>query len=125
MDGPRWWTRKLATEEDPISLEPLRKLRYPPFQCKTDPSLAHDTSSDWFDGRVLANYLVATAHFVHPISRRELAREECVALDRYCIEHQLCGAHVTTVFDCAQSSSPGQANVAQAGCSQSPSTSHT
>ena len=53
-----WWTSTLACEEDPISLEPLRKLRYPPFQCKTDPNLPHPTSSDWFDGKVLAAYLV-------------------------------------------------------------------
>ena len=105
-----WWTRDLATVEDPISLEPLRKLRYPPFQCKTDPTLLHGTSSDWFDGCVLANYLVSTAHFVHPISRRDLTREECVALDHYCAEHQLDGGHVTEVFDAA---SAGDASVAQ------------
>ena len=76
--GTRWWVTALAQEDDPISLEPLRKLRYPPFECRTDPSLPHRTSSDWFDGRVLAHYLVATANFVHPISRRELSRVECV-----------------------------------------------
>ena len=43
--GARWWARELAHEEDPISLEPLRKLRYPPFECKTDPSLPHRTST--------------------------------------------------------------------------------
>ena len=107
----KWWITQLACEEDPISLEPLRKLRYPPFECKTDPSLPHATSSDWFDGRVLANYLVATANFVHPISRRELSREECAALDHYCTEHRLGGAHVTEVFDCAQTA-PGTTNLA-------------
>ena len=84
--GARWWTTSLATLEDPISLEPLRKLRYPPFKLPTDPSLAHTTDSDWFDGHILANYLVSTASFVHPISRREISREECVALDAYCTE---------------------------------------
>ena len=56
-------------------------------------------AADWFDGIVLAHYLVATAHFVHPISRRELSRDECVALDAYCVEHRLGSAHVTSVFD--------------------------
>ena len=58
---PKWWTVELAAEEDPISLEPLRKLRYPAFECKADPTLTHRTNSDYFDGRVLAHYLVATA----------------------------------------------------------------
>ena len=56
-------------------------------------------AADWFDGIVLAHYLVATAHFVHPISRRELSRDECVAPDAYCVEHRLGSAHVTSVFD--------------------------
>ena len=43
---------------DPISLEPLRSLRYPPFELRADPSLTHATSSDWFDGAVLAAYLI-------------------------------------------------------------------
>ena len=108
--GTRWWVTALSQEDDPISLEPLRKLRYPPFECRADPTLRHRTSSDWFDGRVLAHYLVATANFVHPISRRELSRVECVALDEYCQEHRLGSAHVADVFDGAQS---GEASVAQ------------
>ena len=92
--GARWWTTSLATLEDPISLEPLRKLRYPPFKLPTDPSLAHTTDSDWFDGHILANYLVSTASFVHPISRRDITREECVALDAYCTECVV--AHLST-----------------------------
>ena len=98
----RWWISTLATIEDPISLEPLRTLRYPPFKCPTDPSLSHDTDCDWFDGLVLANYLCSTASFVHPISRRELLRDECRALDAYCTEHNLCTPFVTRVFDGAQ-----------------------
>jgi len=46
---PDWW--RSSTAEDPISLEPLRVLKYPPFECKTDLTLSHATSSDWFDGR--------------------------------------------------------------------------
>ena len=103
----KWWVVELASEEDPISLEPLRKLRYPPFQCRADLSLPHRTASDWFDGRVLAHYLVATANFQHPISRRELGREECVDLDQYCVEHHLGGAHVTQVFDGAKAGEAG------------------
>ena len=46
-----WWTAPAyATLEDPISLEPIRTLRYPPFSLVADPSLPHWTSSDYFDG---------------------------------------------------------------------------
>ena len=83
----RWWTRELAGECDPISLEPLRSLRYPPFECKADPTLSHGTGSDWFDGVTLAAYLVSTGQFFHPISRRELVREDCASLDEYLVEH--------------------------------------
>ena len=48
--GPRWWTRALASEVDPISLEPLRSLHYPPYECRADTSVTHQTGSDWFDG---------------------------------------------------------------------------
>ena len=93
-----WWKSELAHEEDPISLEPLRKLRYPPFRLRADPELPHWVSADWFDGRVLASYLVSTGRFAHPISRRELARNECAALDAYLREHQLGDAHVELVW---------------------------
>ena len=50
--------------EDPISLEPLRRLRFPPFRCPADPELRHGTDSDWFDGGVLASYLVCEGALV-------------------------------------------------------------
>jgi hypothetical protein len=78
------------TESDPISLEP----RFPPFDLGTDES--HAT---YFDGRVLANYLVSTGSFIHPISRRELTRDECKRLDAYLREHRLGNAGVLYAFD--------------------------
>ena len=84
MTTSRWWTAPAyATLEDPISLEPIRALRYPPFSLVADPSLPHWTSSDYFDGQTLAAYLVNTGNFSHPISRRDLTRDECRALDAY------------------------------------------
>ena len=35
--APRWWTRELASVCDPISLEPIRAMRYPPFCLRADP----------------------------------------------------------------------------------------
>ena len=51
---PNWW-RKL-TDCDPISLEPLRRLRVPPFNLVTD----EQQRACWFDGKLLANYLVSS-----------------------------------------------------------------
>ena len=86
------------TECDPISLEPLRLLRYPPFECRADLSLSHCVASDWFDGRVLASYLVSTGNFTHPISRRELTRADCAALDRYLVENCLSITSTSRLF---------------------------
>ena len=95
-----WWTRGvLATVSDPISLEPLRALRYPPFSLRADPSLDHGTSGDWFDGQVLASYLISTGNFTHPISRRDLSRADCEGLDSYLMQHDLGGARVALAFD--------------------------
>ena len=29
---PRWWVRELASTVDPISLDPIAELEYPPFE---------------------------------------------------------------------------------------------
>jgi hypothetical protein len=94
-----WWREMDA--EDPISLEPLGELPYPPFELgashERGPVAArmHEPNC-WFDGRMLANYLVSTGCFMHPISRRELQLQECEALDAYLEKHalgQACVAH--------------------------------
>ena len=66
-----WW-RSLAAAVDPISLEPIAALAYPPFELRAD--VQSSTSSDWFDGRTLALYLVSSCRFTHPISRRAARR---------------------------------------------------
>ena len=93
---PGWWTT--LTEECPISLEPLRTLRYEPFRLRADPALPHWVSADYFDGAVLASYLVSTGSFYHPISRRELTREDAASLDKYLAENQLDPVHVELVY---------------------------
>ena len=95
----QWW-RELA-DEDPISLEPLAELGYPPFELHVSTATKEGNTRKseancWFDGRMLANYLVSTGCFLHPISRRELRSSECEALDRYLEAHclgQACVAH--------------------------------
>ena len=77
--GAKWWTR-LEQETDPISLEPLAELGYPPFELSND---AAGRVEAWFDGQVLAAYLVATGSFEHPVSRRTLTPDDCRRLDAY------------------------------------------
>lgn len=89
----KWW--HALEEDDPITLEPVRELSYEPFKLNADESVVY-----YFDGRVLANYLISSSNFVHPVSRRALGREECVALDEYLTTVvRMKRANVTKVFD--------------------------
>ena len=83
MNGSRlWW--KGQPDDCPISCEPIASLPYPPFNLGTDES--HAT---YFDGFVLASWLMSPqCSFMHPISRRELTRDECEKLDAYLREHR-------------------------------------
>ena len=87
--GDGWWQAPGALGErgdeccDPISLEPLGELGYPPF------GLWESGKWHWFDGAVLATYLVSTATFANPLTRTPLAREDCRALDDYLNDHGL------------------------------------
>ena len=47
----------------------------------------------------LAAYLVSTGGFQHPISRRELTREDCVSLDKYLVAHGHGEARVEHAYD--------------------------
>ena len=71
--GGAWW--RTLQEDDPISLEPLNRLRYAPFDLKANADI-----TVWFDPKMLGNYLVSSASFVHPVSRRELTKDDCQAL---------------------------------------------
>ena len=81
----KWWQR-LDDAEDPISLEPIAELNYPPFELLNE---AASEVATCFDGRVLAHYLVSTGNFKHPITRRDLTGKECRNLDAYLKDHKL------------------------------------
>ena len=85
---------------DPISLEPLSELRYPPFDLPIDGE--GGSHPELYDAQVLSNYLVASGNFAHPTSRRPLERGECVALDTFIRKHRLGRPCVATSFDHAQ-----------------------
>jgi len=82
---------------DPISLEPLSELRYPPFNLPID---ADDGNhAELYDARVLSNYLVSSGNFSHPTSRRPLQRAECQRMDTFIRRHRLGRPCVTASFD--------------------------
>ena len=114
--GHGWWRRQLLTECCPITLEPLRALRYPPFELHADPSLSHRTDGDWFDGKMLAAYLVSTGRFQHPISRRSLTASDCSDLDKYLQRFGLGKPQVGHAF-AHQATYAGDAGGATAGSS--------
>lgn len=89
---PFWWRR--LTDCDPISLEPLRRLRVEPFELTADGARAY-----FFDARLLSSYLVSSGSFTHPISRRELTRDDCRRLDAHLRKHRLGKACVEHAFD--------------------------
>lgn len=97
---PKAWWHELD-DVDPISLEPLSELEYPPFELPAQLDGARADAGEqnrWFDGRMLGSYLVSTGCFLHPISRRELLREECEALDAHLKTHNLGTACVAHTF---------------------------
>ncbi len=99
-----WWHSLGGA--DPISLEPLAELAYPPFVLPAD--VVSRSENDHFDGHVLALYLVSTGNFVHPVSRRAIRRSETVALDEYLVEHGLDAPQVEHVFThCASAAGSG------------------
>lgn len=81
----RWWCK--LEDIDPISMEPLSELRYPPLQLPVDEG---GSVQQWFDGRILASYLVSTGRFAHPSSRRELGPDECDKIDKYLLDNSTC-----------------------------------
>ena len=76
-----WW-RELD-DEDPITLEPLRELPYPPFQLDSE-GVTH-----FFDGAVLAQYMMSQGRFENPYTREALSLPECERLDAHLRQHDL------------------------------------
>mmetsp|Transcript_27421 Transcript_27421/g.37592 ORF Transcript_27421/g.37592 Transcript_27421/m.37592 type:complete len:658 (-) Transcript_27421:381-2354(-) len=108
--GAQWW-RSLELD-DPISLEPLCDLPYPPFDLVAPPPSPNTVSADnsdtsepktlpiqYFDGQVLAYYLVSTFNFTNPLSRSPLSRADCYRLDGFLRAHRLPAAGVTEAWD--------------------------
>ena len=77
----QWWRELAASETDPISLEPLNRLRVEPFE------IDEDGHKMLFDARVLAAYLVSSNVFANPLTRRPLRRETCASLDAHLEKH--------------------------------------
>jgi hypothetical protein len=111
---------------DPITLESIVSLSYPPFAIaaeepwnvvpiwptpstidaalvkneeKTQEKKITKENVNLYDGRALAYYLVSQLSFIDPLNRRDLTRPELVNLDRYLQRHSLGRAHVVEAYD--------------------------
>lgn len=74
MKEKDWWRSKQYDDVvDPISLDPISSLKKEPF-------VLHTTC---FDAEILASYLVSTASFCHPTTRRAITRQDCLKLDEH------------------------------------------
>ena len=69
----RWWSD--SDEDDPITLEPIRSLTYPPIRL--------NTTSHLFDPVSLAAYIVSRSKFECPLTRSPLGAEDCCSLDAH------------------------------------------
>jgi hypothetical protein len=82
----KWWQR-LDDAVDPISLDPISDLNYPPFELLNGGSGEQAT---FFDGQILAHYLVSTGNFTHPITRRDLTLKECRYAAHPLVRYKVC-----------------------------------
>ncbi|CAE8607448.1 unnamed protein product [Polarella glacialis] len=79
IDAHEWW-RKLV-DEDPITLEPLKELGFPPFKLTS--GINATGASHYFDAVALASYLTRRGIFENPLTREPLGLQECVQLDEH------------------------------------------
>lgn len=87
-----WW--KVIEDECPISLQTIKEMPYPPFVVTEGGAAAY------YDGKFLAQYLIASGTFVSPTTRSPFTREQCVELDYYCMDHDIrLNNTVTDSFD--------------------------
>ena len=79
----KWWTS--LTDEDPITLEPLAALPYPPFVLidGCDEDRCGSRREHYFDGVALATYVVSQGTFANPLTRAPLTHGNCIQLDEY------------------------------------------
>lgn len=107
-----WWKSYIPPNTiDPISLEPLCRLMYPPFALAiSQPYHIIDwplpiviktpyLSFHLFDGFSLAKYLISQCQFIDPLNRRRLVREEVCHLDAYLRRHNFYTLNIIKVFD--------------------------
>ncbi|GBG34494.1 Hypothetical Protein FCC1311_107182 [Hondaea fermentalgiana] len=92
------------TDIDPISMDSLAELPYPPFAItvRVNRGANEGESTEvkqYFDGKMLAHYIVSTGNFSNPNTRQPLTRQICQSLDQYLLENRLPPAKVTDAFD--------------------------
>ena len=71
----RWW--ESLPYDDPITLEPICSLAFPPFSLQ----------GNYFDPVALSAYIVTRFKFENPLTRQPISAEECVTLDEHVSRH--------------------------------------
>lgn len=86
LDGDEKWWHEL-TEDDPITLNPLKSLDVPPFELKSAGGNAGGAVRHFFDAVALASYITRRLVFENPFNRAEISREDCARLDGHIRQH--------------------------------------
>lgn len=76
-----WWTG--LADDDPITLDALRDLPYPPFGLSSSIEVGPQGVESYFDPVALASYLTRKAVFENPLTRVPLSRDDCTRLDTH------------------------------------------
>lgn len=92
----KWW--KSLTDIDPITVEHISDLAYPPFGIHVATERG-EPITHYFDGKYLAEYIVSTGNFLNPNNRQPLTRKTLRRLDEYLEANRLPRANVTDAFD--------------------------
>ena len=101
------------TEVDPISLEPLGTLKYPPFEI-----IGKDGHKHFFDGQCLASYMVGTSSFFNPLSREPISSRVCQRLDIYLQKNKLKQLRVLEAFNLNKNVVGKDSNGSQVGINE-------
>ena len=72
----RWW--ESSDEDDPITLEPISSLPFPPFSLH----------SSLFDPLSLSAYVISRNKFESPLTRQEMTQADCKRLDEHLAKYK-------------------------------------
>ncbi|CEF97895.1 Single-stranded nucleic acid binding R3H [Ostreococcus tauri] len=100
-----WWRALDDDACDPITLEPFNRMAVAPFEMLAEEggTRAENARRGYmFDGETLAEYVTSSKCFENPLTRAEMSREQCRALDGYLAKWKLRKFSVEKAFNAAR-----------------------